>query len=97
MYVTSKTKCHLLTPGVTETDPIQRQEVPELESDHEEADTRLLLHSKHAAESYDHIIVKTPDTDVFVLCIAMQKVIGKDLKVMTGTGNKFRLRYCSGV
>ena len=91
MYVTSKTKCHLLTPGVSQTDPIQRQDVPELESDHEEADTRLLLHSKHAADSHDHIIIKTPDTDVFILCTAMQKAIGKDLMVMTGTGNKFRL------
>ena len=39
MHVTSRDKCILLIPG----DSILRQEVPELESDHEEADTLLLL------------------------------------------------------
>lgn len=97
MYVTSKEKCHRLTSGVSHSDPILRQEVAELDCDHEEADTRLLLHSKHAASNHDHVIIKTPDTDVFILCIAMQKTIGKDLFVMTGTGNKFRLINTSAV
>ena len=91
MYVTSRDECHVFTPGDSEIDLVLRQDVPELQCDHEEADTRLLLHSKHAAEAYDHIIVKTPDTDVFVLCVAMQNTIGKDVHMMTGTGNKFRL------
>jgi hypothetical protein len=46
----------------------RQQDVSELQCDHEEADTSLLLHSKHAAEAHDRIIVKTPDTDVLVLC-----------------------------
>jgi hypothetical protein len=91
MYVTWRDECHVFTSGDSEIDPVQRQNVPELQCDHEEADTRLLLHSKHAAEAHDHIIVKTPDTDVFVLCMTMQSTIGKEVYMMTGTGNKFRL------
>ena len=77
--------------GVSPTDTIQRQEVPELESDHEEANTCLLLHSRQAAGTHAEIIVKSPDTDVFVLCVAMQKTIDRKLYLMTGTGNRFRL------
>ena len=90
LYVTSNTKCIRLTPGKSASDPVIPENIPELESNHEEADTRLLLHVKHAAQTYDHLIVKTPDTDVFVICTAMQKKIGKDLYLLTGTGKKFR-------
>ena len=44
---------------------------------------RLLFHYKAAALIHQRIIVKTPDTDVFVLCIAVQKNIGKELLMMT--------------
>lgn len=91
MYITSKDKCYLLSPGTSPSDAVQRREIPDLESDHEEADTRLLLHSRHAARTHREILIKSPDTDVFVLCTAMQKTIGKKLYLMTGTGNRFRL------
>ena len=97
MYITSRSKCILLTPGVSPNDPVVAQEIPELTSDHEEADTRVLLHSKHAAGSHEGIIIKTPDTDVFVLCTTMQKTIAKDMFLMTGTGNRFRLIDVSAV
>ena len=97
MYITSRSKCILLTPGVSPNDPIVAQEIPELTSDREEADTRVLLHSKHAAGSHERIIIKTPDTDVFVLCTTKQKAIAKDMFLMTGTGNRFRLIDVSAV
>ena len=81
----------MFTTAAIQTDHLLTQEVPQLECDHEEADTRLLLHYKAAADTHHRIIIKTPDTDVFVLCIAMQKTVGKELFMMTGTGNKFRL------
>lgn len=90
-YVNSADRCYLISPGLSQSDRVQRIEVPALRCDHEEADTRLLLHSKHAAEEYDDILIKSPDTDVLVLCTAMQKTIGKKLYLMTGTGNKFRV------
>ena len=46
--------------------------VLELHCDHIEADTRVFLHSKHAAENYSKIILSSADSDVFVigLCLA---------------------------
>ena len=75
MYITSRSKCILLTPGVSPNDPVVGQEIPELTSDYEEADTRVLFHSKHAAGSHERIIIQSPDMDVFVLCTTMQKTI----------------------
>ncbi|XP_070559991.1 uncharacterized protein [Ptychodera flava] len=48
-------------------------EVQELRCDHEEADTRLLLHTKHAAsyEDTDTVIIRSPDTDVIILTISI--------------------------
>ena len=43
---------------------------PNLHSDHEEADARLLLHAKHAANTHPRIVIQSPDTDVAVLSIA---------------------------
>ena len=90
-YITSKDECHVFRSGNSEIDTILRQDVPELHCDHEEADTRLLIHSKHTSETHDRIIVKTPDTDVFVVCTSMQKIINKNIYMMTGIGNKFCL------
>ena len=44
-------------------------EVPYLFSDHEEADTRLLLHAQQAAQAFSSVTIKSPDTDVMVLSI----------------------------
>lgn len=41
----------------------------DLYSDQEEADTRLVLHAIHLAESHSHVIVKCDDTDVLVLLV----------------------------
>jgi hypothetical protein len=78
--VTRKEKCLLIASGTTQTEHVSTREVPQLERDHEEADTQLLLHYKAAALSHQR-----------VPCIAMQKTIGKELLMMTGTGNKFCL------
>ena len=44
------------------------EDLEDLSSDQEEADTRLLLHAKYAACQETRIIVQSPDTDVLVLC-----------------------------
>ena len=82
MYITTKDKCYVLVPGSSPQAFLLHQEVRELESNHEEADTRLLLHSKHASFSHDRIMVKCSDTDVLVLCIAIQTNIGKPLIII---------------
>ena len=63
----------------------------ELDCNYEEAVPRLLLYANHAKETNERIIIKSPDTDVFVLSIAMQRIINKEICFMTGTGNNFRL------
>lgn len=46
---------------------VETTEVVELECDHEEADTRLLLHAKHASDhGFSVVVTKSPDTDVHV-------------------------------
>ena len=40
-----------------------------LYSDQEEADTRMVLHAIHLAQSYPRVIVRCDDTDVEVLLI----------------------------
>ena len=39
----------------------------ELSCDHEEADTRMLLDASHASQSYENVLIKSPDTDVFII------------------------------
>ncbi|XP_065669502.1 uncharacterized protein LOC136088770 [Hydra vulgaris] len=66
-------------------------ELSELRSDQEEADTRLLLHCKHASVSYAHVILASPDTDVFVSAFYHSWFISATLHFETGCGNKQRI------
>ena len=69
-----------------------KEAVPALESSHEEADTRLILHAAHAGNSgYSHVIIKSPDTDVAVLAAAHCAQINGTVLFLTGT--KQRRRY----
>jgi hypothetical protein len=59
-------------------DPVLSSHCGALESNHEEADTdvitlmsSLLLHAKHAMNTNNAVVIKSPDTDVFILCTAM--------------------------
>ena len=68
LYVTSGEHC---TKLYVVDDDIMQEQVDELSCDHdEEADTRLLLHAAHAGRSsYPSVVIKSPDTDVFVLAL----------------------------
>ena len=76
LYVTSCDKCFKLSAERSE-------EVNEVKTAQEEADTRILLHAKHAAADYGSITIVTDDTDVLILCIAVQARIGCNLRVTT--------------
>ena len=66
-------------------------EIVELESSHEEADTRLLLHALHAAESgYKSVIITADDTDVLVLCLGLSNNIPCPIYQKCGTKNRIR-------
>ena len=45
--------------------------VDELTTSKEEADTRTLLHTKHASSNYIHMVIVTEDTDVFIICLSV--------------------------
>jgi len=40
-----------------------------LHSNHEEADSRMILHAKHAARANRRLVLQSPDTDVLVLSV----------------------------
>ena len=65
VYFAVESKCFCLSVN---DGKVVCEEILELNSNHEEADTKLLLHAKHAAENGDTtIIIKSPDTDVAIL------------------------------
>ena len=70
-------------------------DVMELHSSQEEADTRIILHcmfsAKHCMDLPQTIVVRSPDTDVFVLLVSCCMAIKVPILFDTGTGNKRRL------
>lgn len=73
--------CHQLIPLENE---IQCSEIVELNSDQEEADTKMLLHAFYASKFADSILINCCDTDVIVLCIAMCNFITSNIYVLPG-------------
>ena len=64
-----------------------------LSSNHEEADTRLLFHAKHASQPDSRIIIQftAPDTDVLVLGLLFYDELGyKELWLRTGSKDRLR-------
>ena len=59
---------------------------------HEEADTRVFIHVKHAsARDLKKVLIRTVDTDVVVLAIAYaRKLELQELWIAFGVGNHFR-------
>ena len=47
-----------------------------LNADHKGADTRLLLHAKHATKDVAGVVIQSPDNDVLVLSVSHYKEIG---------------------
>lgn len=67
------------------------QDVNHLQSNHEEADTKLILHAiDAAANGATQINIHSPDTDVFVLSIRRHPQLSKETYFVTGTGQRRR-------
>jgi len=62
-----------------------------LSSNHEEADTMLILHAMYASAKQQIVHIMSPDTDVFVLALGRLPQIGPQTCVMNGTGAKRKL------
>lgn len=76
---------------------LECSEIESLYSDHEEADTRMIAHAKHASLSYSIITIKSPDTDVFVIALNACLSINANIVFETGTGGGRRLISLSKV
>lgn len=72
-------------------------EIPELRSDHEEADTKMLLHASHAAKYFSHVIIKSMDTDVFILALSMSRFIPSKLYLLLGPTSNLDFKNVSCV
>ena len=84
LFVTCEDACYKLTADSWE-------EAAELRCSHEEADTRLLLHARHAADAGSKaVIITAEDTDVLVLELAYCKDIPCFLYQKCGTQNRTR-------
>ena len=62
LYATYGSECIRLTSESAEY-------VPELTSNQEEADTRMMLHIQDASKSFPNILCVSDDTDVMLLCM----------------------------
>ena len=94
LYIAYKENCICCSPDDTVG-------VPELASNHEEADCRMLLHMNHNIDQSDiqkKKFIHTPDTDVPVLCLDhlheihghLHKVHG-DVYIKTGTKDRSQI------
>ena len=63
-----------------------RESLQELSSDHEEADTRIVLHARDAAvRGYHQVNVLCRDTDVLVLVLAHRQDLCQEIWMFSGT------------
>ena len=72
-------RCDKLSSGHVE-------ELQVLYTDHEEADTHMVLHAKNAGHDHERIVIQSPDTYVAVLSVfAFSMLRCRDLWFQTGT------------
>lgn len=81
--------CELVTAGgfesINTASSSTRASVEYLQADHEEADTRLVLHSKEAhGQGYGRTVVICADTDVLVLLIHFRGLLSKEVWMKQG-------------
>ena len=80
------------TSGVDVLSPLPVETEGLTACNHEEADTRIVIHVKHAsARGLKKVLIRTVDTDVVVLAIAYAKYLElQELWIAFGVGNHFR-------
>lgn len=50
-------------------------DIKDIETTQEEADSRIILHAAYAAKSCSDMVIRSPDTDVFVLTLILTLII----------------------
>ena len=70
----------------------QCREAEALRSNHEEADTRMILHANHAVRADRRLVIQSPDTDVLVLSVSHFRSLDcPELWFHTGMKDRHRL------
>ena len=64
LFITCKDQCFKVTKDGSEI-------VGDLTSSQEKADTRMLLHAKHASSDYEAMVIVSEGTYVFIICLAV--------------------------
>ena len=71
---------------------VQRREIVELMSTHEETDTRVVIYAMYGEkEGYAAVKVRSPDTDIFFILLHHSTKIKSEVFFDTGSGNKRKL------
>lgn len=90
LYSTTVNHCYEISYKTNAPEDTVIKEITELSSNHEEADTRLLLHAHHANGSGSVPIIVSPDTDVAILSLWHSGSFSS-LRMLTGTKDRRRL------
>lgn len=61
---------------------------------HEEADTRLLLHAYYASKISSAVLIKSADTDIFTLSLAMSDKFSVHIFLLMGTTHSPQIKKC---
>ena len=51
----------------------------------------MLFHAKHASANYFKILISSPETDVFIICLSVHMAITANLFFLTGVENSRRI------
>ena len=84
MFVTSSDRCIKLTESGW-------QEIDDLQSTQEEADTLVLLHATHAAETIPALICITEGTEFFIICLGLCQDVNSNIFIRRGSKSSVRL------
>ena len=91
LLFTHGAECHKFFADSSNGNMQRIESVPELYSNHEEADTRLILHAQHASTMQSNVTIQSSDTDVFILMLPHKAEIRCLLYFDTGSGNYRKL------
>lgn len=85
-----KIKQKLIVSWRNEARSSDENDVKELQSTQEEADTKIILHSLYASHYCTTLHIYSPDTDVFILSLWWSQLLAKDSMFVTGVGANIR-------
>ena len=78
---------HALRSAVDEVDVLP---IPSVRCEHEDADARLLKYAHYTADHAATVVIKSLDSDVFIICLGMRKQFPSEQLLHTSTGTNVR-------